>query len=116
MTVGRHLLAELYDCDRATIDDVDRMVELARKAVTESKGTILAVQSHKFEPQGVTALVLIAESHLALHTWPEHGYVAFDYFTCGERIDPEVALRTLLDALRPSRSESRVVDRGQPLT
>ncbi len=115
MTVGRHLLVDLHGCDRAMIDDVDRMLELAKKAVVESKGTILAVQSHKFEPQGVTALILIAESHLALHTWPEHGYVAVDYFTCGQRIDPEVALRTLLESLRPVRSESRIVERGQPL-
>jgi len=115
MSLGRHLFAELYGCDRAALDDVAVIVELAKKAVIASHGTILGVQSHAFEPQGVTALIMIAESHLALHTWPEHAYLAFDYFTCGDRIDPDVALRTLLDALKPARWESRLVERGQSL-
>lgn len=112
-SLGRHLVAELYGCAARALDDEDLISALARRAVEASKGTVLAVRSHKFAPQGVTAVVLVAESHLALHSWPEHGYLAFDYFTCGDRVDPHVALAVVRDALAPTRVEHTELRRGE---
>lgn len=112
MSLGRHLLADLWGCTHAAADDLAALEALALDAVRATGAEVLGWRSHRFEPQGVTVMVLVAESHLALHTWPEHGYIAFDYFTCGDRVAPEGALRVVCEALRPSRVEQREIARG----
>ncbi len=110
--LGTHVLVDMFDCDRAALDDRAALEAAAREAVTASGATLLGVQSHAFSPHGVTVLAMIAESHLSLHTWPEHGYLAFDYFTCGDRIRAERALEVVRAAIRPGRVASREVPRG----
>jgi S-adenosylmethionine decarboxylase len=84
------------------------MVEAAKAA----KATIVEVAFHKFNPYGVSGMVVIAESHLAIHTWPEYGYAAVDIFTCGEEIDPWLIHQKLVESLKSRRNQSNEVPRG----
>ena len=93
-TVGRHVLVELYDCDRAIIDDVAHVTTSMRQAAEAVGATIVSEAFHRYAPQGVSGILLISESHLSVHTWPEAGYVAVDIFTCGG-LDPMPGVRLL---------------------
>jgi S-adenosylmethionine decarboxylase len=108
--LGRHLLLELKDCDRELLDDLSFIRTAILGAAVEAGATIVAENFHKFQPLGVTGLVAIAESHICIHTWPEHGYAAADVFTCGEGFDPRRAADILIDKLHcldPSIKEIR---------
>lgn len=109
--VGRHLLAELEGCS-AAIDDREAVERAMEEAVAASGATLLHLRVHPFEPQGITALALLSESHLALHTWPERGYAAADLFTCGDHVVGERAIAVLEDAFCAARVTLRVVERG----
>lgn len=89
--LGRHLLAEFYGCDANILNNVQRIEEIMCEAAVECGATIVQQNFHMFNPYGVSGVVIIAESHLAIHTWPEHGYAAVDLFTCGDNCDPKVA-------------------------
>ncbi|WP_311267767.1 adenosylmethionine decarboxylase [Sphingobium sp. WCS2017Hpa-17] len=108
---GRHLLADLYGCP--VLDDV-ALIETALRAAAESAGaTVIGLHLHHFgEGQGVTGVALLAESHMSIHSWPEHGYAAVDIFLCGVRHDPAKALRTLSAYLLPIHIKENVVRRG----
>src|SRR5690606_21002118 len=82
---------ELYECPPTRLDDPEAVVAALRSAATSAGATMLSHVVHRFTPHGVTALGLLAESHISIHTWPERGYVACDVFTCGDRTDPERA-------------------------
>jgi len=86
--VGRHCILELYNCDPQKLNDEAFVQSLIRQAATEAGATLLALISHQFQPQGVTGLALLAESHISIHTWPESGYAAVDVFTCGNHTMP----------------------------
>jgi S-adenosylmethionine decarboxylase len=105
-------MAELYECPRNLLDDEGFIKGTLREAVDEGFATLLHEVSHHFRPQGVTALALIAESHLAIHTWPEHGYAAVDVFTCGDRANAERACRYLARALNAGRCSMKKLVRG----
>jgi len=105
-------MAELYDCPRDLLDDETFVKDTLRQAVDRGFATLLHEVSHHFHPQGVTALGLIAESHVAIHTWPEHGYAAVDVFTCGDRADAEKACLYLVGALQAGRHTIRKLTRG----
>ncbi|MBO8140967.1 MAG: S-adenosylmethionine decarboxylase proenzyme [Firmicutes bacterium] len=114
--LGRHILCEAYGCDPEVLNDravVERiMVDAALRAGAE----VREVAFHKFSPQGVSGVVVISESHLAIHTWPELGYAAIDVFTCGETVNPWEACNYLTAAFRASSVETREVARGvQPV-
>ena len=81
---GRHLILDLYECDQELLDDYDKLEELLQTALQMSGATILRIIGEKFEPQGVTLLALLSESHASIHTWPEIGYCAIDLYTCGD--------------------------------
>jgi len=97
--LGRHFLLELKDCNREVLNDLNLLEELLQSAAKEAGATVLEKYFHHFSPQGVSGAVIIAESHLALHTWPEYGYAAVDIFTCGDSVKPEVALEMLIKML-----------------
>jgi S-adenosylmethionine decarboxylase len=97
--LGRHFLLELKDCNRDLLNDLDALKRLLREAAIECGAEILSDSFHHFTPQGVSGVVIIAESHLCIHTWPEHGYAAVDIFTCGTRVKPEIATQYLIDKL-----------------
>jgi S-adenosylmethionine decarboxylase len=94
--VGKHCILELYHCRADRLDDEAFLRSSITQAVQQAGATLLQLISHRFSPQGVTALALLAESHLSIHTWPESGYAAVDVFTCGDHTMPERACRRLI--------------------
>ena len=113
-SVGRHCILELYDCPGALLDDQAFVQQTLKQAANIAKSTLLGELSHKFSPQGVTALVLLAESHISIHTWPEAGYAAVDVFTCGEHTLPEEACRFIAQQMEATRHELSTVARSGP--
>ena len=101
--VGTHCLLELYDCPAELLNDRAFIERALREAAREAKSTLLSEVSHQFLPHGVTAFVLLAESHISIHTWPENGYAAVDVFTCGEHTKPETACQYLARALHAGK-------------
>ena len=95
MSKGRHLILDLYDCDPGILDDYDELTRLLEAALSMAGATILRIFGEKFEPQGVTLLALLAESHASIHTWPELGYCAIDLYTCGEATSTDKAAEFL---------------------
>lgn len=114
LPTGRHVVADLFDCPVDRINDLDVVSAAACYAAEAAGATILNVHAHQFTPQGVTVLLLLAESHLSVHTWPEHGMVAADVFTCGESTNPEAALALLAGALGAERTFASYLERPQP--
>ena len=112
-THSQHLLAEYWECDRALLDDQSYIAELLERAALATGATIVEVIFHRFAPQGVSGVVVIEESHLSIHTWPERGYAAVDFFTCGDT-EPERGHPVLLEGLGAGRAELMVVRRGRP--
>ncbi|MGI5912044.1 MAG: adenosylmethionine decarboxylase [Syntrophomonadaceae bacterium] len=116
-SLGRHVLAELYGCQFEVLNDIEKVENIMINAALEAGAEIREFVFHKFSPQGVSGVVVISESHLAIHTWPELGYAAVDVFTCGEKVNPWDAckyLELMLGADYISASEiKRGVFQGQ---
>ncbi|MGK7901696.1 MAG: adenosylmethionine decarboxylase [Hormoscilla sp.] len=99
-TVGVHCVLELYNCPASLLNNTSFIKEALRSAARKAQSTLLGEVSYAFSPLGVTALVLLAESHISIHTWPESGYAAADVFTCGEHTEPESACQYLVQAFQ----------------
>ena len=112
--VGKHCILELYDCDPARLDDEAFLRTTITTAAKRAGATLLNLITHSFEPQGVTGLALLAESHISIHTWPESGYAAVDVFTCGDHTMPEQACAVLQEELRAQRHALRSFLRETP--
>lgn len=110
--VGRHAICEFWGA--AHLDSVERAENALRAAAAAGQVTLIDVFVHKFSPHGVSGVAVIAESHLALHTWPEYGYVAADFFTCGAHVDMEAIIGSLRDAFEAEHVDVRFLDRGIP--
>ncbi len=110
--LGRHLLAEFAGCDPAKLSDLGHITSAMLAAATASGATIITHNFHHFTPLGVSGAVIIAESHLAIHTWPEHRYAAVDFFTCVDRVEPRKALEALKQALGAGDLEVLEFERG----
>ncbi len=110
--LGRQVLLEFYGCARELLDDAGFVETAMLEAARRARATIVQTAFHRFSPQGVSGIVVIAESHLAIHTWPEYGYAAIDIFTCGSRVLPEVACECLIQAFRPRSVSRKDMDRG----
>ncbi len=111
---GKHYLIDLRDCDPEIIKSVDHTREIVLRAAKECGATILDDHFHQFHPIGVSGVVLIAESHISIHTWPESGFAAADIFTCGE-MKPQVAIDIMREGFRAKETSMsmKVVVRGQ---
>jgi S-adenosylmethionine decarboxylase len=109
---GRHVLAELDLVDPALLDDPEFLSKVMDTVLTEAGATVCDVVTQRFEPQGVTVLAMLAESHASVHTYPEIGAAFVDVFTCGERADPERAVRLLAGALGTTSVRMSTVERG----
>ncbi len=107
-----HLMAEYLDCDSSLLDDPDRVVALLREAARAAGVTVVGALEHRYTPQGVAAVLLLQESHLSIHTWPELGYAAVDFFTCGPG-QPERAAHVIERGLGAARCELLLVRRGE---
>lgn len=102
---------EFWGCDPA-IDDADAMERALHAAVAASGATLLHLHVHAYSPQGITGVAVLAESHFAVHSWPEHGYLAADLFTCGDHTDSQAAVDVLQRAFSPARVEVQTISRG----
>jgi S-adenosylmethionine decarboxylase len=96
--LGSHLLVELRDCNPETLRSLENVKSAMVGAADRAKATIVDVSFHEFNPFGISGMVIIAESHLSIHTWPEYAYAAVDIFTCGNLIKPEEAAASLIEA------------------
>lgn len=108
---GIHLLAEFWNGE--IIDDVAKIKKILIEAVKKANNTPLECIFHKFEPQGVTGVVLLAESHISIHTWPEVNYIALDIYTCGDKSSPLKALEYLKSEFKPKKFEIKEIKRGR---
>ncbi len=95
LSVGKHCILELYDCDQNKLNDEAFLRTTITTAAKSAGAQLLNLITHRFEPYGVTGLALLAESHISIHTWPENGYAAVDVFTCGDQSMPEKACEIL---------------------
>lgn len=110
--LGRHLLAEFYECDSNILNNVDLIETIMCDAARACGATIVQQNFHMFNPYGVSGVVIIAESHLAIHTWPEYGYAAVDLFTCGDNCDPMVAYNYLREKMNSGSAFYSELNRG----
>lgn len=113
--VGKHCILELYSCDPAKLDDEAFLRTAITNAAKRAGATLLNLITHRFDPQGVTGLALLAESHISIHTWPEFGYAAVDVFTCGDHTMPERACGVLAQELEASHQKLTSLERQTPL-
>lgn len=112
-TFGRHIAVDAWGVDARLLNDEHWLTDQLVEAAIQAGATILGVQSKAFEPQGATVLVMLSESHISIHTYPEHGFCAIDCYTCGEDVDPELAVDHLLRVLAPERTFGKKLIRGE---
>ena len=111
--LGNQLIVDFYECDCELFDNLEWVESVMIEAVQRARGTIVDVVFHKFNPIGISGVVVIAESHFAIHTWPEHRYAAIDVFTCGDGLDSEAALSYLATQFRCQKRSVTKVYRGR---
>jgi S-adenosylmethionine decarboxylase len=114
MGSGKHCVLELYRASAQKLNDEAFIRETLAEAARVSNATLLDIKTHPFVPQGVTGFALLAESHISIHTWPEHGYAAIDVFTCGDKTDPELACAFLAEEFEASSNHILTLDRYLP--
>lgn len=112
ISLGSHLLVELFGCDHASLEQEHGVGAAMRQAADASKATVVAESFHEFQPYGVSGAVIIQESHYTIHTWPEHGYAAVDLFYCGGTVEVHKALDVLRNRFKPTKMKFLVVRRG----
>lgn len=111
--MGRHLMLEVYDCPSEYLDDPNEIGRLLLDAASKAGATVIDSMFHRFAPQGVSGVVVIAESHLTIHTWPELGCAAIDMFSCSPHIALDQIGEHLARELQARRVDARVVERGR---
>lgn len=110
--LGRHLLVDLYDGDPKILNDAQAIERLMVAAAEVADATVIHTAFHQFSPTGVSGVVVVQESHLAIHTWPERRFAAIDIFTCGDQMAPWRACDFLQKALKAARRSTMEVNRG----
>ncbi len=98
-TLGKHYLLDLKECNKSRLDDVDFIKEVLSHVAREAGAAVIGESFHRFEPQGLSGVVLIAGAHLCIHTWPEYGYAAIDIFSHGDSFSPDEAARLIVERL-----------------
>ncbi|ENH97062.1 S-adenosylmethionine decarboxylase proenzyme [Gracilibacillus halophilus YIM-C55.5] len=111
-TFGRQMIAELWYCNRQLLDDLDSIKTMMVQAAVTAGADVREVVFHPFAPQGVSGVVVISESHLTIHTFPEHGYASIDVYTCGDKVNPLVAIETIQTQLESNACETLEIPRG----
>ncbi|KUP05566.1 S-adenosylmethionine decarboxylase [Bacillus coahuilensis m2-6] len=110
-TMGRHIIAELWGCDFDKLNNMETIEQVFVDAALKSGAEVREVAFHKFAPQGVSGVVIISESHLTIHSFPEHGYASVDVYTCGD-LDPNIAANYIAEALNAQTKETIELPRG----
>jgi len=111
--LGKHILVEFYGCNPEKLKDTAMLQTEFENAADMSGATVVDSTFHAFSPYGVSGVVVIAESHLTIHTWPEYGYAAVDLFTCGDTVDPWKAFSYLKSVLESNNTSTIEMKRGQ---
>jgi S-adenosylmethionine decarboxylase proenzyme len=111
--LGKHILVEFYGCNSEKLKDSNMLQQEFENAANISGATVVDSTFHTFSPYGVSGVVVIAESHLTIHTWPEYGYAAVDLFTCGDTVDPWAAFDYLKRILQSQHTSTIEMKRGQ---
>lgn len=111
-TFGRHLIVEYWDCNCEVLNNLKLIQKCMLKAAKIANTHAVAHFFHPFETLGVSGAVIIEESHLTIHTWPEHGYAACDFYTCGEETFPELAMEFLSTCLQSKKNKVVLIERG----
>jgi len=107
---GTHLIIDLYDAER--LNDIDFIEATLRECIKKANATLLNIHLHPFEPDGVSGVAVLAESHISVHTWPQNNYAAFDVFMCGDTT-PEVCIEIMREAFKPGKISVSEHLRGQ---
>jgi S-adenosylmethionine decarboxylase len=110
--LGRHVLLELKQCDREVLEDIGEIREILLGAAERAKAKVVGESFHQFSPQGVSGVVIIAESHLSIHTWPEWSYAAVDIFTCGDSANIDEAVESMTRSLSCQNLSVLEISRG----
>jgi len=111
-TLGTHIIVELSDCNNEILKNVDKVANILVAAAKHANAEVLQTAFHHFAPDGVSGVVVIAESHLSIHTWPEFGYAAMDIYTCGDRTEPWKACRYAATEFQAKQMLTTEVRRG----
>lgn len=111
-TLGRHIIVELSGCEEEVINDLSKVEGLMNEAAKRANATIIKSVFHKFSPVGVSGVVVISESHLSIHTWPELGYAAIDIYTCGSNTKPFKACYFLAQKFKAKKIKATYIIRG----
>jgi S-adenosylmethionine decarboxylase len=110
--LGVHHIAELCECNADLLNNSEFISTSLRQAVEHANATLIEEVKYEFTPQGITAVCLLSESHISIHTWPEKGYAAVDIFTCGDHTAPAQACKYLVAALECKQSNIQIIMRG----
>ena len=110
--LGRHLLLELKDCNLEVLNDLNFLKNCLYDTAEQIGATVVGESFYEFSPHGISGVVLISESHICIHTWPEYCYAAVDVFTCGDSVEPERAVKLLVEKLRSKDSSFIELKRG----
>ncbi|WP_087036852.1 adenosylmethionine decarboxylase [Thermococcus litoralis] len=111
-TIGYHYVVEASGCDPEVLKDPNRIREIFLEAAKVGNMEVKASYFFRFSPTGVSGVVIVAESHISVHTWPEEGYAALDVYTCGEKADPEKAVDYILEKFKAQYAHVSEVKRG----
>ena len=111
-TIGRHYIVEASGCDPKIIGSIEKVQQILVKAAEIAGAQVWSISFNRFPPQGVSGVVVISESHISTHTWPEYGYVALDIYTSGKNVDPEKAVVFAVEAFGSSTSHLTEITRG----
>ncbi|WP_127586192.1 adenosylmethionine decarboxylase [Paenibacillus koleovorans] len=111
-TFGRHVAVDTWGADFDKLNSAEWLQAHMVEAAEVCGATVLSVQAKQFEPQGATVLVLLSESHISIHTYPEKGFAALDCYTCGETVDPQAAIDYLVSVLKPEKTYAKKLIRG----
>jgi S-adenosylmethionine decarboxylase len=110
--IGHHYIVEASGCDPEIIKSVDKVQQILVKAAEIAEAQVWSISVNRFPPQGVSGVIVISESHISTHTWPEYGYAALDFYTCGSSGDPEKAVFYAVEAFGASISHITEITRG----
>lgn len=110
--VGRQVIAELWDCNIDTLNNIEILKQIFVDAALRAGAEVREVVFHQFSPYGISGVVVISESHLTIHSFPEKSYASIDVYTCGKKVDPWIAVRYIIQALEAKTSETLEIPRG----
>ncbi len=115
MAVGVHIIADFYGCPRELLSRAETLKRIFEESARYAGVTLIGARYHQFEPEGATGILLLAESHIAFHTWPEHGLVTLDVYTCGDPKEADNVYEFLIKALKPKRIKFIKLPRGDEI-